>query len=105
MKTLLPLFGFLSAFLLGWFPNSSSTSFEKAKQSARLHHRSTEVRGSAIAHHETKKVERLKSYEDQLQYVIALASSIPISEIKDWHENSYLDALDGDLEHLFWSIT
>lgn len=107
MKAAIPLIALAAAFALAWFftplpqgdtPRSEEVTPGKLAHSSHSSHSSSPQRRANI-------LAQKSTYQDKARHVIALASSIPIPEIKDWHTNSYLDALDGDLEHLFSSIT
>jgi len=56
-------------------------------------------------HQKLSKIRRFDSPENRLRQIIALASSIPINEIKDWQHASALDSFDSELKSLFRSIT
>lgn len=106
MKVLAVSFGFLVSLAVGWLltsveestgevePMISERSMRGARNEAATHARQV-----------ARKLGELETYDEQVRRVIALASSLSIDEIRDWHSQSYLDSLDADLENLFINIT
>lgn len=106
MKGILPILAFAISFMGGWliFGSSEEPKEKELVVSSRREVVSTigvEVKVRRLA----GKIRRFESYQDQVREVIALATSLPVNEIKEWHAKSFLKSLDADLENLFINIT
>jgi len=103
MKIVFTCITFAVAFTLAWLftpiPQTKASDSPGATASSRILSQksvSSQRLVSAIA--------SAPSFEDQTHRVIALAYSIPVPELKNWHSHHSLKSLDRDLQQLFRSI-
>lgn len=106
MTRVLPIFCVLATFGLGWLLTPPSEDEPSDRQSLSSRKLRLQVNDSSRGSQKrVAAISRLGTYEEQFRQVIALASSIPVDEIAQWHRSNLIDALDSDLETLFFRIT
>ena len=101
-----PILCFVISLVLGWLVTSPSEIESEGENLPETR----KIRGGQVSTNqeelsEVRKIAKLESYDQQVYQVIALASSIPIEEISEWHRKELMNGLEGDLETLFWRIT
>lgn len=106
MKSAFPLLSFLAALGIGWIftPAPKEKPSGKTELSTRSLHES-DPEFASKGRERTGEIARLTTREEQVHQLIALASSIPVGDIAEWHRSDLINALDDDLETLFSRIT
>ena len=106
MKHVFPIVCFAISLALGWLVTSPTEPEPGVEDNQKVR----KVRGGPVSTNqeelsEVRRIDKLDSYDQQVYQVIALASSIPIEDIPEWHREELMNGLEGDLETLFWRIT
>lgn len=96
---------FLTSILLGWFIAPRAPTQENERPPT-LSSRVLEDREGKASEADRRLAEfrKLASRDEQVRYLIALASSIPIDEIESWLSGGEFSSLDERLQSLFRGI-
>lgn len=106
MKHFATTLTFLAAFALVWLLPSPSEPEPRDRPAPTQESTRTRVSSSRVSTPAlVARIASLSNHEDRVRQVIALASSLPLDQIKTWRNQAFLDSLDDDLEFLFSTIT